>query len=282
MAGEAFVAAREGLIERLVALVGADARLAACWLQGSLADGTDDPWSDIDAYVAARDGCLDAVLAERAVLLERLGAAPLVTMVNDTPPLRMVNAVLAGPVKLDLVVEPAADVGDRPRPAVRMLLDKDGIGARLRLGWTPPVEQAAGMVERLFLGTFQGALWPVRLIHRGQWAALVATELQLINDFLVGLLAVPHDPALLFKNPLSRPRHLPPAERGMLDALADAVIAAAATRHLPALLDAHLAIVDAYFRAGRAAYAAVGRPYPLSDASEAAIRAIYRDHWPGA
>src|SRR6185437_7285383 len=50
-----FEAAREATLAALVALAGADPRIAALWLQGSLAAGGADPFSDIDAYLAARD-----------------------------------------------------------------------------------------------------------------------------------------------------------------------------------------------------------------------------------
>ncbi len=71
--GDEFVAAREALIERLVAVATADDRIAACWLQGSLADGSSDALSDIDAYFAIADVDFDAVFAERRAIVEWLG-----------------------------------------------------------------------------------------------------------------------------------------------------------------------------------------------------------------
>lgn len=274
MGPESFVSAREALIGRLADVVREDDRLAALWLQGSLADGSDDPWSDVDAYIAVRDGHIEAVYGEGWDLIER--AAPVLVRFED-PTLHMLNCVVAGPVKLDLFFEPAAEVGNRVRPAVRVVLDKDSATAALRPGWTPPVERAAAMVDRIFRGTIQGSLWPARLAGRGQWVMLAGTELQVLNDFLAALMAVQLDPALLFKNPFSRPRHLPPARQAELEALGDAVLRAGATRDLPAMRAAHLAILDAFFREGRAAYAAIGLAYPLTEEAEAAIRAIYRD-----
>lgn len=277
MSAETFIAAREALIERLAETVRVDERLAAFWLQGSLADGSDDPWSDVDAFVAVRDGHFDTVFAERWELLERI--VPVITR-NEVPALRMLNGVVAGPVKLDLLFEPVGEIGGRARQAVRVVVDKDGVTGGLRAGWKPPLERAAEMIDTMFRGTFQGALWPVRLVERGQWVMLVGTELQLVNDYLAAMMAVQIDPVLLFKNPFSRPRHLPAERQAELEALGMAAIAAGAARDVRALRDAHLAIVETYFREGRAAYTAVGLDYPMSAEAEEALRTIYRELWP--
>lgn len=276
LSADIFIAGREALIARLAGTVRADDRLAALWLQGSLADGSDDPWSDIDAYIAVRDGAFEAVFAERWQILER--TIPVLAR-SEEPALRMLNCVVAGPAKLDLFFEPVDSISGKVRPAVRVVLDKDGVTGGLRGGWTPPVERAAEMVDRMFRGTFQGGLWPVRFLGRGQWVMLAGVELQLVNDFLAAMMAVQIDPALLFKNPFSRPRHLPAARQAELDALGEKVLRAGAARDPAAMRDAHLAIIDTYFREGRAAYAAVGLAYPFTPETEDGFRAIYRDLW---
>src|SRR5205823_650443 len=68
-----FAQRRERLVERLKGIVRGDPRIVALWLQGSLADGTADPLSDVDAYVAIEDTAFDEVFAERVVLAGRLG-----------------------------------------------------------------------------------------------------------------------------------------------------------------------------------------------------------------
>ena len=49
------IARRDALIERLVDLAKANPRIAGVWLQGSLAAGGHDAYSDIDAYLAVED-----------------------------------------------------------------------------------------------------------------------------------------------------------------------------------------------------------------------------------
>ena len=54
MASHPFESAREATLSALIAYAEAESRIAALWLQGSLAAGGADPFSDIDAYPAIR------------------------------------------------------------------------------------------------------------------------------------------------------------------------------------------------------------------------------------
>jgi predicted nucleotidyltransferase len=277
MTRPAFAQHREQLVSRLEALVCDDERLLALWLQGSLADGTADDWSDVDAYVAVEDAAFDAVYAERLELVQRL--APLLIALEE-PAWRSVHCLLAGPVKLDLFFVAGAKVGLSERPAVRVLVDKAGIAAELRTGWTPSREEVGERLERIFRGTFQGAAWPVRLVQRGQWTTLAATELQLVNDSLVTMMAVSVDWRLLFQNRLSVPRRLPAEQRALVESLGERVLQVMAAHDLRAALDTHLAIVEALYREGRRAYHALDMHYPLTEAAEDAIRTFYQKQWP--
>lgn len=270
---------RERLIERLESLTRADERLVALWLQGSLADGSDDPLSDVDAYLAVRDEDFDVVYADRLALI---GAVGTVLAFMDEPALRMVNCLLEGPVKLDLLFVPASLVLEQARPAVRMLVDKAGIGATLRVGWTPDAAAVTRIVERTIRGTLQGAAWPLRLLARGQWTTLAMTELELVNDFIVALLIAQLEPRHLFKNRFSIPRHLPQEQRRFIEELGAEVTTACAARDLAALQRVHLRILDAIYREGRLACAAIAIPYPISADAETAIRRLYLEHWPAS
>ena len=274
-----FLHAREAFIERLMQLVAGDARIAACWLQGSLADGSADALSDVDAYLAVPDGEFDAVYAERRALVARLGP---VYFLSDlaSPRLKAVNAVLAGPVKLDLFFERLSEAPAERRPAVRMLVDKAELGPRLVAGWEPPLDMVAAMVRSGFAGSRQGALWPMRLLLRGQWATYANIELRFINENLAAMMAVGVYPRLLFKNPFTVPRLLRPEQQAELQALTDAVLDGVLRRDAATLRDAHLRAYAAFVREGRAALAALGLPYPGTDEGDAGLRALYEQHWP--
>ena len=270
---------REALIARLVALVRDDDRLVALWLQGSLADGSADPLSDVDAYVAVRDEAYEEVYGARMELAGRLGAV-LASM--ESPALRAVHCLLEGPVKLDLFFVPASEAPEAERPAVRVLVDKAELAPSLKSGWMPPVEEAARRVDATLRLTFQGASWPVRLLERGQLSTFAMVELELVNDQLALLLAAQLDGRLLFKNRLSLPRLLRPEQRALIDELTRAVVDGVTRRDLVALRDAHLRINEALAREGKAACAALGIPFPLSEEAYATLRTFYERDWPEA
>jgi hypothetical protein len=48
-----FAVRRGDLLDRAVAILSTDARFPAGWLEGSLADGTGDSYSDIDSHATA-------------------------------------------------------------------------------------------------------------------------------------------------------------------------------------------------------------------------------------
>jgi len=275
----AFEAARDQLVTRLIDAVRDDPRLAALWLQGSLADGSADPLSDVDAYLAVQDAAFDAVYQERLSFVERLGEV-LAWSDATTPGLRAVHALLAGPVKLDLFFEPHSAIGNQPRPAVRVLVDKADVAATLNLGWQPPRETLARTLAIIIRMTRQGAAWPLRLLYRRRWSAFAMMELDLINAQLAQLMAVQQDAAAFYTNPFTLSRHLSLAQRTELDELTDSALAALGRRDLLALRDIHLCVFDALVREGRAACAAFGIPYPQSEAGDRAIREMVLRQWP--
>lgn len=270
---------RAALIDRIVALARDDVRVAALWLQGSLADGTADALSDVDAYLCIRDQAFDEVYGERLEVVRRIGR-PLAY--SDERGLGAITCVVAGPVKLDLFFEPVSTAATRQRSAVRMLVDKDGIGPALQTGWSPAIADAARRVETVLRGTFQGAMWPVRVLMRGQLATFAMMELELINDMLVTMMAARVDARLLFKNRFTVSRLLPPEQQAVLHALTLEVVEAVAARDPAAMRRAHLRITERLLREGRAACAALDIEFPIDDPGVEAIREFYEREWPVA
>jgi hypothetical protein len=276
-----FEAAREATLARLLEVSKADARIQALWLQGSLAAGGADGFSDIDAYVAVGEADFDSLWGERAMLLDRLGGA-LVWADATAPGLKAAHALMAGGARLDLFFENAGAVGEAKRPAVKLLLDKAGIAERLQTGWQAPADQVARIVQTIIRFTRQGAMWPLRVLGRGQWSTLAAMQLDLINRQLAQLMAVRHDPANYYKNPNSTSLLLTEAERARLDALTAEALAALAARDVAALKAVQLRIGDALVAEGRAACAALGVDYPIGEADETAVRELMERAWPDA
>ena len=268
------IAARhEGVIGRLTEAARGDDRIVAAWLQGSRADGSEDPFSDIDFYVAVVDESFDAF--EPLTFIQQ--AAPALVHV-EFPFAKGVACLLEGPVKLDLLVEKSSAVGRTERVAARMLLDKDGVASRLRLGWEPGDAEIARQIDQSLRTTFQGATWPVRLLRRGQWMTHAFSELTLIHSLIVPLMLVQHDRRAFQRNQMTRERLLTDDERARIDNVAQEVLSALAARSLADAYRAHLGIVDLMGRVGREACAAYGLEFP--EAAEQEALRFYEREWP--
>jgi hypothetical protein len=71
-------------------------------------------------------------------------------------------------------------------------------------------------------------------------------------------------------------------QQELLASLSEAVVGALASKDVAAMRDAHIAIYTALLREGRAACAALGIPYPISDAGERDLLEFYRREWPAS
>jgi hypothetical protein len=271
---------REALIARLIEAAKADERIAAVWLQGSLAAGGHDAYSDVDAYLAVDDTAFDAVYGEREALLSKL-FRPFAWCDATSAGLAAVHALSENGVKLDLFYESESAADKLKRPAVKMLFDRRGIAPRLQTGWMPPVPTIAHIIGVIIKMTRQGATWPMRLLHRDQWATLAMMELDLINAQLAQLMAVQLDPGNFYKTPFSLYRLLNEQQRAEIDRLTHRALFAVTHRDATALKEAHLEIYDALVREGRAACASLGTPYPLKEADEGDLRALLEREWSG-
>jgi len=276
---QSFETARAATLAALTEVARADPRIEALWLQGSLATGKSDAFSDIDAYLAVADAAFDELWSERAALLDRIGGA-LAWSAATTPGLTAVHALMTGGARLDLFFEKASTAPEMARPVAKRLVDKTGLTARLKLDWQAPVPVVGRIVQTIIRMTRQGATWPLRVLGRDQWSTLAMMELDLINAQLAQLMAVRHDPANFYKNAFSAPMLLTPREREQLAQLTADALAALSARDAAALKLVHLRVLDALVAEGRAACAALGVDYPVTDAGERGVRALLERAWP--
>jgi predicted nucleotidyltransferase len=270
--------ARDEVLAKLKAITVGRDELRGLWLQGSLARGDFDPWSDIDAYLAVADDALSAVWNERAAFLEEVGPA-LAWSDATMPGLKAVHALLRGGVRLDLFFEAASTVGAHARQPFRVLVDK-GEMASLQAGWSPPRTLIGSIIAVIVRMTRQGGTWPLRVLHRGQWSTFAMMELDLINAQIAQLMAVQIDPGLFYQNPFAIHRHLRQEQRDVLDALTAKALTALSARDLDALRLIHLDVFDALVAEGQAACASLGVPYPVSADGEQELRRLLENTWP--
>jgi hypothetical protein len=274
-----FETTRSAILAALTAFATSDPRIEALWLQGSLATGQADAFSDIDAYLAIADASFVEVWAERAGLLALLGRA-LAWSDATIPGLTAVHALMNDGARLDLFFEKSSTAPDAPRPIAKVLVDKSGLAARLNLGWQAPVPLVGRIIQTIIRMTRQGATWPLRLLGREQWPTLAMMELDLINRQLAQLMAVRHDAANYYKNPYSVQLLLTPQERDQLAGLTTDALSALAARDAAALKRVHLRVLDALAFEGRAACAALGVDHPIAEEDEVQIRALLERSWP--
>lgn len=269
---EPIAARHEAVIERLVDAAQKDERIVGAWLQGSRADGSEDLFSDIDFGVAVADKDFDA--------FDKLGFVSQVAevLIHAEPFPGLIACLLEGPVKLDFFAEPDSRVGAAPRPAVRLLVDKTDVASRIKGGWQPDVASLARQVDTILRATFQGGMWPVRLLRREQWATFAFTEMSIVVGTTVPLMLVERDVRAFARNSISRERLLTVDERSEIDALSTGVSRAAADHSLADAYRAHLGIVATLGRVGRAACAQFALEYPA--AAEAELLRFYEHEWP--
>lgn len=274
------VSRRDAVIARLVEAAKADERIAAVWLQGSLAVGGHDAYSDVDAYFAVDDTAFDAVFGEREALLTKL-IRPFAWCDATTPGLAAVHALSQDGVKLDLFYETESSLAKQKRPAVMMLFDRRAIESKLQTGWEPSASAIGRVLGTIIKMTRQGATWPMRLLHRDQWSTLAMMELDLINAQLAQLMAVQLDPGNFYKTPFSLYRLLDAKQQSEIDRLTHSALFAVTHRDSTALKEVHLEIYDALVREGRAACAKLGTPYPLKEVDERNLRTLLEREWSG-
>jgi predicted nucleotidyltransferase len=275
-----WVVRRQAVLDKLTSVARSDDRVAALWLQGSLARGDADPFSDIDAYLAIDDAAFDALWRDRAAFLEKIGHA-YVSADATTPGLTALHALLEGGVKLDLFFEPLSKVVQQKRPSVRVLFDRGGVEAQLSTSYEPPRAVIAHILSIIIKMTRQGTTWPLRLLHRGQWSTLAMMELDLINQQITQLMAVQRDPAHFYMNAFSYHRLLDPAQQAVIAGLTQRALVALSAHDAAALKAVHLDVFDAFACEGQAACASLGATYPVGEAEERDLRALLEREWPG-
>jgi predicted nucleotidyltransferase len=269
---EPIAARHDAVIDRLTDAARRDERITGAWLQGSRADGSEDLFSDIDFYVSVADEHFDAF--DKLAFISQ--AASVLVYAEPFPILAA--CLLEGPAKLDFFTERDSRIGDAKRPAVRILLDKTDVALRIKGGWEPDAASLARQVDTMLRATFQGGMWPVRLLRREQWATYAFTEMSIIVGTIMPLMLIERDTRAFARNSISRERLLTAEERLEIDALSDGVVRACAERSAAGAYEAHLAIVETLGRVGRSASATYRLEYPA--AAEAEVLRFFEREWP--
>jgi predicted nucleotidyltransferase len=139
------------LLERAIEATRQDERVRALWLGGSLARGQADAASDLDLLLAVQDEETAAFSASWRDFLSRIAPTVIARPVPFLP--GVFYSVTASGERLDLVVEPVSRLPSTLFRSRLLVLDKDGLAARVPEPASAPGpsrERIAFLVEEFF------------------------------------------------------------------------------------------------------------------------------------
>jgi hypothetical protein len=270
-----FAIRRRDTIAKATATFSADARVLAGWLEGSLADGSADSFSDIDLYLCIADSAWDEVWATRHEFIARV--TPILASA-DVMGVFGIGCLLEGPMKLDVFFERESTLAAKQRIAVERLWGPDTIFARLRLGDDLGDAAIARALEYNVMGFLQGGTWPVRLLARGQRNTFFYCEILLIETGIVPLLLLEKDRRAFHRNMFTRLKMLTPRQQAECGQLIDRITRAVGDGDRDAMRTIHIEIFRTLCRLGRAAFERYGLAFPSRVEEE--MVAFYQHEWP--
>ena len=270
-----FAARRDAIINRAVEIFSADPRILAGWLEGSLADGSADPYSDIDLHLCVVDEAWDQVWSARRELVGQV--APILASL-DVPMITELACLVEGPAKLDVIFEKHAALALRPRIAVKPLWGASELLGGLKVTDDLGDRMIRQALESNVLGFLQGATWPVRLLARNQTDTFLYCEILLIETGLIPLMLLEKDRRALHRNMFARSRLISAAQREECARLVDRVTVAVRAGDRAAMRDIHIEIHRRICELARAAFRRYGLEFPPR--VEEAMVAFYQREWP--
>jgi hypothetical protein len=270
-----FAVRRGQLVDRAVAILSTDARFPAGWLEGSLADGSADSYSDIDLHVSVVESAWDEVWNSRREVIERV--APILASL-DIMGVFGVGCLIEGPVKLDVFFEREGVLASRPRIAVTRLWGAAEIYERFKIGDDLGDAAIKHALEFNVLGLMQGATWPVRILARGQVETFLFGEILLVETTIVPLMLLETDRRAFHRNIFTRAKLLSPTQRDECARLVDRIERSVRNGDRDAMRDAHIEIFQKICDLASTAFARYGLEFPPRVESE--MVAFLKREWP--
>jgi hypothetical protein len=270
-----FAVRRRELLDRAVAIFSSDVRFPAGWLEGSLADGSADSYSDIDLHLCVVESAWDEVWNGRLREIERV--APILASL-DIMGVFGVGCLMAGPVKLDVFFEREGGLGSRPRVAVKRLWGASEIYEHFKIGDDLGDAVIKHALESTVLGILQGATWPVRLLARGQINTFLFGEILLVETVIVPLMLLETDRRAFHRNMFTRAKLLAPVQRDECARLVGRIETSVRNGDRIAMRDLHIEMHRKICELASAAFARHGLEFPPRVEHE--MIAFYKREWP--
>lgn len=270
-----FAVRRSKLLDRAVEILSTDARLPAGWLEGSLADGAADSFSDIDLHLCVAEKSWDEVWNNRLSVIEQV--APILASL-DIMGVFGVGCLIEGPVKLDVFFEREGSLSGRPRIAVKRLWGNSEIYDRFTIGDDLGDAAIKFALETNVLGFLQGSTWPVRLLARGQINTFLFCEILLVETGLVPLMLLEKDRRAFHRNMFTRGKLITLEQRAECARLIDRIETSVRNGDRNAMRDVHIEIHRKICELARAAFERYGLEFPPRVETE--MRDFYKREWP--
>jgi hypothetical protein len=270
-----FAARRSDLLDRAIEIFSTDARFPAGWLEGSLADGSSDSYSDIDLHLCVVENAWDEVWNGRLGVIGRV--APILASL-DIMGASGVGCLIEGPVKLDVFFERESALASRPRVAVKRLWGAEEIYQRFKIGDDLGDVAIKRALEFNLLGFLQGATWPVRILARGQVNTFLFNEILLVETAIVPLMLLERDRRAFHRNMFTRAKLLAPAQNEECARLVDRIETSVHSADRAAMRDVHIDIFRKICKLGSAAFARHGLEFPPR--VELEMIEFYKREWP--
>ncbi|MGC1679319.1 MAG: hypothetical protein WA740_17440 [Candidatus Binataceae bacterium] len=270
-----FEVRRGELVARATEILSKDSRFVAGWLEGSLADGSADSYSDIDLYLCVDDQAWDEVWANRLPVIGRF--APILVPL-DIAGLFAVACLVEGPVKLDVFFERESVVGKHQRIKVKRLWGGERIFAQLRIGEDRGDSAIAAALRYNIFGFLQGATWPVRILARGQINTFLFNEILLVETAIIPLMLLEKDRRALHRNMFTRAKLISADEQALCARMVEQICAAVRADDRVAMREVHIGIFQMICKLGRAAFERYGLQFPPRVEEE--MVAFYTREWP--
>ena len=270
-----FAVRRSELLDRAVAILSTDARFPAGWLEGSLADGSGDSYSDIDLHLCVADKAWEGAWPARRAVIEQI-AAILASL--DIPHIFEIACLLEGPLKLDVIFEKQSSIAARPRITVKPLWGAPEIYQNLTIGKDLGDAMIKQMLESNVLGFLQGATWPVRMLARGQTNTFLFNEILLVETAIVPLMLLEKDRRAFHRNMFARAKLLSADQSDECARLVDRITRAVRRKDRTQMRDVHIEIFRKICQLGRSAFDRYGLQFPPRVEGE--LLDFYKREWP--
>ncbi len=162
------------MLSKCVNLLQADPRVEGAYVVGSMADETEDEYSDIDIYVAVKERHYDEVYGERLRFAESIGDV-LSTFEVEWPNCQMLGVIYRNCVEIDLCytrLGQAEVFSDR----YKIVLDKSGRIQKALIRKEYPKDSKAELKKQTEFALYN-LLHAVNMFHRGEyWSSINQIE----------------------------------------------------------------------------------------------------------